>query len=96
VTAAEGVRPPAPHGASPEGPVGGATGAFEFLPKDFDLKRSAFEAVKKHPIPCLLGAAAVGFWIGRHRGKAVAIAIAGYATNLMVREMNRAFDTSEF
>ena len=52
--------------------------------------------MRKYPIPCVLGAAALGFWIGRHRGKAIAIAVAGYATNLLVKEMNRAFDTSEF
>ena len=51
------VRPPAPHGASPEGPVGGAKGAFDFLPQNFDLKRTTLETVKKYPIPSVTATA---------------------------------------
>ena len=90
------VRPPAPHGASPEGPVGGANGAFDFLPKNFDLKTATLETVRKYPIPTVTAAAALGFWIGRHRGQAIAIGIAGFVTNTLLREMNRVFETSEF
>jgi hypothetical protein len=90
------VRPPAPHGASPEGPVGGANGAFDFLPKNFDVKRATFDTVRKYPIPSVTVAAALGFWIGRHRGRAIAIAVAGFVTNTLLREMNRVFETSEF
>jgi hypothetical protein len=90
------VRPPAPHGASPEGPVGGAKGAFDFLPQNFDLKRVTLETVKKYPIPTVAAAVALGFWIGRNRGRAVAIGLAGYVTNTLLREMNRVFETSEF
>lgn len=90
------VRPPAPHGASPDGPVGGAAGAFEFLPKNFDWKTSALDTIRKYPIPCVLGAAALGFWIGRNRGKAIAAAAAGVATNLVLKELNRVFESGEF
>ena len=90
------VRPPAPHGASPDGPVGGAEGAFDFLPKGFDWKQSTLDTVRKYPVPCLLGVAAVGFWIGRHRGKAIAMAAAGVATNLVMRELNKVFETADF
>ncbi len=90
------VRPPAPHGASPDGPVGGAHGAFEFLPAGFDWKRSALDTVRRYPVPCLFAAAAVGFWVGRHRGRAIAAAAAGLATNVIMREMNKAFAAEEF
>ena len=90
------VRPPAPHGASPEGPVGGAKGAFDFLPQNFDLKRATLETVRKYPIPTISAAALLGFWIGRNRGRAIAIAVAGYATNTLLKEMGRVFETSEF
>ena len=69
--AAPEIRPPAPHGASPNGPVGGAAGAFEFAPAGFDWKASALATVQKYPIPCLLGAAAVGFFLGRAKGRAI-------------------------
>ncbi|HQR46719.1 MAG TPA: hypothetical protein PLB02_05700 [Thermoanaerobaculia bacterium] len=90
------IRPPAPHGASPDGPVGGATGAFEFLPKDFDWKGSALATVRRYPLPCLLGAAAVGFWLGRTRGRAIAGAAAGALANLAVRQIASAVETGEF
>jgi hypothetical protein len=83
------VRPPAPHGASPDGPVGGAEGAFDFLPRNFDWRGKGLDTIRKYPIPCLLGAAAVGFWIGRHRGAAIGAAAAGVASNLVLRELNR-------
>lgn len=90
------VRPPAPHGASPEGPVGGASGAFEFGQAGLDFRHGALELVRRYPIPCMLGAAAVGFWIGRHRGRAIAAAAAGLATNVVMKELNRVFESSEF
>ncbi|HUM02464.1 MAG TPA: hypothetical protein VL084_09270 [Thermoanaerobaculia bacterium] len=90
------IRPPAPHGASPDGPVGGATGAFEFLPKDFDWKGSALATVRRYPLPCLLGAAAVGFWLGRTRGRAIAGAAAGVLANLAIRQIAGAVETGEF
>jgi hypothetical protein len=89
-------RPPAPHGASPEGPVGGALGAFDFLPADFDWKKSALDTVRNHPVPCLLAAAAVGFYLGRHRGGTIAAAAAGLASNAIMREMNKVFAAEEF
>ena len=93
---AQDVRPPAPHGASPEGPVGGAKGAFDFLPGDFDVRRVVFDTVKKYPIPAVSLAAALGFWIGRNRGRAIAIGLAGFATNALLREMGKVFESSEF
>jgi hypothetical protein len=90
------VRPPAPHGASPDGPIGGATGAFDFLPPGFDWKTGALDTVRRHPVPCLLAAAAVGFYIGRYRGRTIAAAAAGLATNAIMREMNKAFAAEEF
>ena len=83
------VRPPAPHGASPDGPVGGAAGAFDFLPQDFDWKGKGLDTIRKYPLPCLLGAAVIGFWMGRNRGTAIAAAAAGLASNLALRELNR-------
>lgn len=88
----EDVRPPAPHGASPEGPVGGAAGAFEFLPAGMDWKAVALDTVRKHPVPCLLGAAAIGFLVGRHRGKAIAAAVAGLATNYALKQISHVFE----
>ncbi len=90
------VRPPAPHGASPDGPVGGAMGAFDFLPQNFDWKRGALDTVRNHPVPCLLAAAAVGFYIGRHRGGTIAAAAAGLATNAVMKQLSRAFESTEF
>lgn len=90
------VRPPAPHGASPEGPVGGATGAFEFLPRDFDWKASAISTVQRYPIPCLLGAAMAGFWLGRTRGRAIAGVAVGALGNLAVKEISRLVQSREF
>lgn len=90
------VRPPAPHGASPEGPVGGEGGAFEFLPKGFDPQTAALEAVRRYPISCLAAAVAVGFLVGRHRGKAISATVAGLATNLVMRELNQVFGSGEF
>lgn len=90
------VRPPAPHGASPDGPVGGATGAFEFLPRNFDWKGSALATVQRYPIPCLLGAAALGFWLGRTRGRAIAGAAAGLLANLAIRQVTSAVETREY
>lgn len=92
----QNIRPPAPHGASPEGPVGGATGAFDFLPPNFDWKSTALDTVRRHPVPCLLAAAAVGFYIGRHRGGTIAAAAAGLATNAVMRELNKVFVSEEF
>jgi hypothetical protein len=90
------VRPPAPHGASPDGPVGGATGAFEFLPKNFDWKASALATVRRYPLSCLLGAAALGFFLGRTRGRAITGAAAGILANLAVRQIAGAAETGEF
>ncbi len=90
------VHPPAPHGASPDGPVGGAAGPFAFGPNGIDWQGAAFDVVKRYPVPCLLGAAALGFWVGRHRGKAIVTAAAGLATNAALKHLARSFDASEF
>ncbi len=90
------VRPPAPHGASPEGPVGGARGAFDFVPEGLDWKVVALDTVKKYPLSCLAAATVVGFLIGRHRGKAIGAAVAGLATNAVMRQLNQVFETSDF
>jgi hypothetical protein len=90
------VRPPAPHGASPEGPVGGATGAFEFLPRDFDWKASALATVQRYPMACLAGAAALGFWLGRSRGRAIAGAAAGLLANVALKQVARSIESSDF
>jgi len=89
------IRPPAPHGASPDGPVGGAEEAFSFE-QGIDWQNAALDVVRKYPIPCVLGAAAVGFWLGRHRGKAISAAVAGLATNAVMRQLSRTFDATEF
>ncbi len=93
--AAPEARPPAPHGASPDGPIGGATGAFEFLPSNFDWKASALATVRRYPIPCLVGAAALGFWLGRSRGRAIAGAAAGILTNLVVKQLASSVESGE-
>lgn len=90
------VRPPAPHGASPDGPVGGATGAFEFLPESFDWKASALATVRRYPIPCLIGAAAVGFFLGRTRGRAITAAAAGILANVAVKQVARSLESTEY
>ena len=77
------IRPPAPHGASPDGPVGGAEAPFAFE-RGLEFQNVALDVVRKYPVPCLLGAAALGFWIGRHRGKAIAAgspSVAARSTN---------------
>lgn len=89
------IRPPAPHGASPDGPVGGAEAPFAFE-QGVDWQNAALDVVRKYPIPCVLGAAAVGFWLGRHRGKAIGAAVAGLATNAVMRHLSRTFDATEF
>ena len=90
------VRPPAPHGASPEGPVGGATGPFEFPPANFDWKASALATVQRYPVPCLIGAAALGFWLGRTRGRAIAGAAAGALANVAMRQIAGLVQSGDF
>jgi hypothetical protein len=85
------VRQPAPHGASPEGPVGRPGEPFDFFPKDMDWKRAALETVQRHPLPCLVGAAFVGFLVGRYRGRAIVGALAGVATNVVLRQLSESF-----
>lgn len=82
-------RSPAPHGASPDGPVGGAGGAFDFVGANFDWKGVALGAVRKYPIPCVTGAAAIGFWMGRYRGSAIVGGLAGLTANFVMRELSR-------
>ena len=48
------------------------------------------------PYSRILGAAAVGFWIGRNRGKAITAAVAGLATNAVMRQLSRAIETADF
>jgi hypothetical protein len=90
------VRPPAPHGASPDGPVGGATGAFEFLPKNFDWKASALATVQRYPKSCLVGAAVLGFWLGRTRGRAITAAAAGLLANVALKQVARSIESRDF
>jgi hypothetical protein len=89
------IRPPAPHGASPDGPVGGAEAPFAFEHGP-DWQNAALDVVRKYPIPCVLGAAALGFWIGRNRGQAIAAAAAGLATNAVLKQLSRALETTDF
>lgn len=89
------VRPPAPHGASPEGPVGRPGEPFDFFPKDIDWKRAALETVQRHPLSCLVGAAAVGFIVGRYRGRIIVGALAGVATNMVLRQLGESFTASD-
>ncbi len=84
------VRAPAPHGASPEGPVGALGEPFGLVASG-DWQKIAFETVRKHPLPCLLGAAAVGFLVGRYRGRAIVGAVAGVAANMMLRQIGESF-----
>jgi len=83
-------RPPAPHGASPEGPVGALGEPFGFIASG-DWQKTVFETIQKHPIPCLVGAAAVGFIVGRYRGRAIVGALAGVATNMVLRQLGESF-----
>jgi len=87
------VQAPAPHGASPQGPVGGAEGPFDFVPTNIEWRTVALDTVRRYPLPCLALAAAVGFWIGRNRGKVIAAAVGGLATNAVMKELNRVFDS---
>ncbi len=89
------VREPAPHGASPEGPVGRPGEPFEFFPKDIDWKRAALETVQRHPLACLAGAAAVGFIVGRYRGRVIVGALAGVATNMVLRQLGESFTAGD-
>jgi hypothetical protein len=89
------VREPAPHGASPEGPVGRPGEAFDFFPKDIDWKRAALETVQRHPLPCLVGAAFVGFLVGRYRGRVIVGAVAGIATNMVLRQLGESFTAGD-
>jgi hypothetical protein len=84
------VRPPAPHGASPEGPVGAPGEPFGFI-ASADWQKTVLETVQKHPIPCLVGAAAVGFLVGRYRGRVIVGALAGVATNMVLRQLGEHF-----
>jgi hypothetical protein len=85
------VRPPAPHGASPDGPVGRPGEPFDFFPKDIDWQKAALDTVQRHPLPCLVGAAAVGFLVGRYRGRALVGALAAVATNMLLRQLGKSF-----
>ena len=85
------VRQPAPHGASPQGPVGRPGEPFDFFPKDIDWKRAALETVQRHPLPCLVGAAFLGFLVGRYRGRVIVGALAGVATNAVLRQLGESF-----
>jgi hypothetical protein len=90
------VRPPAPHGAPPDGPVGRPGEPFDdFFPKDIDWKKAALDTVQRHPLACLAGAAAVGFLIGRYRGRVIVGALAGVATNMVLRQLGDAFTAGE-
>ena len=89
------VRPPAPHGASPDGPVGRPEDPFDFFPKDIDWKKAALDTVQRHPLPCLVGAAAVGFLVGRYRGRVIVGALAGLATNMVLRQLGESFTASD-
>ncbi len=80
------VHAPAPHGASPQGPVGAFSEPFGILSSG-DWQKTALETVQKYPIPCLLGAAAVGFLVGRYRGKAIVGALAGVAANVVLKQI---------
>jgi hypothetical protein len=85
-----GVRPPAPHGASPEGPVGALGEPFGFMASG-EWQKTVLETVREHPIPCLVGAVAVGFLVGRYRGRAIAGALAGVAANMVLRQLGESF-----
>jgi hypothetical protein len=89
------VRPPAPHGASPQGPVGRPGEPFDFFPKDIDWKRAALETVERHPMACLVGAAAVGFIVGRYKGRVLVGALAGVATNMVLRQLGESFSAGD-
>jgi hypothetical protein len=83
------VHAPAPHGASPAGPVGALGEPFGLM--NGDWQKTVLETVQKHPIPCLVGAAAVGFLVGRYRGRAIVGALAGVATNMVLRQLGESF-----
>ena len=89
------VRPPAPHGASPDGPVGRPGEPFDFFPKDINWKRAALDTVQRHPLLCVVGAAAVGFLVGRYRGRVIVGALAGVATNMVLRQLGESFTASD-
>lgn len=89
------VRQPAPHGASPEGPVGRPGEPFDFFPKDIDWKRAALETVQRHPMACLVGAVTVGFIVGRYKGRVLVGALAGVATNMVLRQLGESFTAGD-
>jgi hypothetical protein len=91
----EAVRPPAPHGASPDGPVGRPGEPFDFFPKDIDWKKVTLDTVQRYPLPCLVGAAAVGFFVGRYRGRALVGAAAAVATNMLLRQLGKSFSAGD-
>lgn len=84
------VHAPAPHGASPDGPVGAFSEPFGIL-ASADWQKTVLETVQKHPIPCLVGAATVGFLVGRYRGKAIVGALAGVAANMVLKQIGESF-----
>ena len=81
------VRPPAPHGASPDGPVGAPGEPFDFIADGSTGRRPPSRPSRSIRIPCLVGAAAVGFIVGRYRGRAIVGALAGVATNMVLRQL---------
>ncbi len=84
----EDVRPPAPHGASPDGPVGGAGGAFAF-DMTTDWKQLGLEIVRKHPLPCLFGAFAAGFFLGRYQGKNLMSGAVTLASRAAIKQLQQ-------
>ena len=56
----------------------------------------ALDTVKKYPLSCIAAATVVGFLVGRHRGKAIGAAVAGLATNAVMRQLNQVFETADF
>ena len=75
--------------------MGGVGGPFDFVPEGYDWQGAALKTVQKYPIPCVLAAVAVGYWIGRHRGRAVTAAATALATNLVVKKLGRVLETGD-
>lgn len=60
----------------------------ELLPEDLDWKR----LVRTYPLPALAVAAAGGYLLGRHRGRALIAALSGMAAGVVAEHFEAVFE----